>query len=43
MKMHGYTLSEMIEAFSAKSGKTDLQEFKDWYENILPLIIQKSN
>jgi tRNA(His) 5'-end guanylyltransferase len=40
MKMHGYTLTEMIEAYHAKSGKTNFEEFKGWYENILPLIIK---
>jgi tRNA(His) guanylyltransferase len=41
MKMYGYTLQEMIKAYSAKSGKTSFEEFKDWYNDILPLIIQK--
>lgn len=41
MKLYGYTLQEMIEAYSAKSGKTSFEEFKDWYNDILPLIIQK--
>ena len=42
MKLYGYTLQEMIESYHAKSGKTNFDEFKDWYENILPLIINKN-
>jgi hypothetical protein len=44
MKMYGYTLQEMVEAYHAKEGITDFDKFKEWYENILPLIlIEKSN
>lgn len=42
MKLYGYTLQEMIESYHAKSGKTNFDEFKDWYDNILPLIINKN-
>lgn len=41
MRLQGYSLQEMLEAFSAKSGSIDIQLFEDWYENILPLIINK--
>ena len=39
MKLYGYTLQEMIEAYHAKEGKLNQEEFKQWYENILPLIV----
>ena len=41
VRMVGYTIEDMLEAFYSKGDKVDMTEFKFWVDSVLPLLKNK--